>query len=88
MNWYLVSVRPNKRDLFLKHLDFIINKNQLGELFLDRISPTDPMYKDMVLIQVSNLRSAQTQLRTIDNFQRIEPRALTEKQLGQFLGKK
>ncbi|MEA5511852.1 hypothetical protein VB715_18940 [Crocosphaera sp. UHCC 0190] len=87
MNWYLVSVRPNKRDLFLKHLDFAIDKNQLRELFLDSISPSDPMYKDMVLIQISNLKLAQTQLRGIEHFQRIEPRPLSEKQIGQFLGK-
>lgn len=88
MNWYLVSVRPNKRDLFLKHLDFVINKNQLEGLFIDKISPTDPMYKDMVLIKVSDFQLAQTKLRKLENFQRIEPRALTEKQLRQFFGKK
>ncbi|MEM8780779.1 MAG: hypothetical protein AAGF26_18320 [Cyanobacteria bacterium P01_G01_bin.49] len=85
MNWYLVSVRPNKRDLFNKHLDFAINSNQLGELFVDRISPKDAMYKDMILMQISNLKLAQAKLREIDYFQRIEPRPLSEKQMSQFL---
>lgn len=86
MNWYLVTVRPNKRDLFLKHLEFIIEKNQLLELFLDKISPADSMYKDMVLIQISDLKLARTHLSQIDHFQRIEPRALSQKQVGQFIG--
>jgi hypothetical protein len=87
VNWYLVTVRPNKRDSFLKHLDFAIEKNQLTEIFISKICPTDPMYKDMILMEVSNLKLAQTHLRGIEHFQRIEPRALSEKQVGQFLGK-
>ena len=85
MNWYLVSVRPNKRDLFLKHLDFVIDNNQLREIFLETISPTEAMYKDMVLIQVSNLKLAKPYLSQIENFQRIEPRALSETQVSNFV---
>ncbi len=68
MNWYLVSSRPNKRDLFLKQLDFIIEKHRLNSLFLDRISPTDTIYKDMVLLQVSDLKLARIHLTTIEPF--------------------
>ncbi len=87
MNWYLVSSRPNKRDLFLKQLDFIIEKHRLNSLFLDRISPTDTIYKDMVLLQVSDLKLARIHLTTIEPFQKIEPRALSEHQVKQFLDK-
>ncbi|MGK7941203.1 MAG: hypothetical protein AB4062_13855 [Crocosphaera sp.] len=68
MNWYLVSCRPNKRDLFLKQLDFEIEKNQLGNLFLDIISPSDAIYKDMVLLHISDLPSAQIHLKKIEQF--------------------
>ncbi len=87
MNWYLVSCRPNKRDLFLKQLDFEIEKNQLGNLFLDRISPSDAIYKDMVLLHISDLPSARTHLKKIEQFQKIEPRALSQPQVQQFLDK-
>ncbi len=87
MNWYLVSCRPNKRDLFLKQLDFEIDKNQLGDLFLDKISPSDIMYKDMVLLQLSNISSARIHLKKIEQFQKIESRALSEHQVQQFLDK-
>ena len=87
MNWYLVPCRPNKRDLFLKQLDFEINKNQLGDLFLDKISPSDIMYKDMVLLRLSNISSARIHLKRIEQFQKIEPRALSEHQVQQFLDK-
>ena len=68
MNWYLVSCRPNKRDLFLKQLEFEIDKNQLGDLFLDKISPSDAMYKDMVLLHISDLASARIHLKKIEQF--------------------
>ncbi|MEA5537340.1 hypothetical protein [Crocosphaera sp. XPORK-15E] len=86
MNWYLVTVRPNKRDSFLKQLDFAIEKNQLAEIFLSKISPTVPMYKDMVLMEVSNLKSAPTHLREIEHFQRIESRALSPETSGAVSG--
>ncbi len=85
MNWYLVSTRPHKRDLFLKQLDFAIDKHQLNEVFLDQITPTDVIYKDMLLIQVSDFQSARTHLSQIDHFQKIEPRALSDQQVRQFL---
>ncbi|MGK7929977.1 MAG: hypothetical protein AB4041_00895 [Microcystaceae cyanobacterium] len=85
LNWYLVSTRPYKRDLFLKQLDFAIGQHQLNEIFLDQFTPTDEIYKDMVLIQVSDLQLARTYLSQIDHFQKIEPRALSEKQVQQFL---
>lgn len=87
MNWYLVSCRPNKRDLFLKQLDFEIDKNQLRDLFLDKISPSDTIYKDMVLLHISDLSSARIHLKKIEQFQKIEPRALSECQIQQFLDK-
>ena len=87
MNWYLVSCRPNKRDLFLKQLEFEIDKNQLGDLFLERISPSDTMYKDLVLLYISDLTSALIHLKKIEQFQKIEPRALSEHQVKQFLDK-
>ncbi len=87
MNWYLVSCRPNKRDIFLKQLDFEIDKNQLGDLFLETISPSDAIYKDMVLLHISDLASAQIHLKKIEQFQRIEARALSEHQVKQFLDK-
>ncbi|EAZ88294.1 hypothetical protein [Crocosphaera chwakensis] len=68
MNWYLVSCRPKKRDLFLKQLDFEIDKNQLGNLFLEKISPSDAMYKDMVLLHISDLSSARIYLKKIEQF--------------------
>jgi hypothetical protein len=85
VNWYLISTRPHKRDLFLKQLNFVIEKHQLNEVFLDQITPTDVIYKDMILIQVSDLQSARAYLSQIDHFQKIEPRALSDKQVRQFI---
>jgi hypothetical protein len=87
VNWYLISTRPNKRDLFLKHLDFVIDKHQLRQIFLERIYPEDTMYKDMVLIQISDIKIARTYLRQVEHFTKIENRALSDKQVEQFLGK-
>jgi hypothetical protein len=84
VNWYLIYTRPNKRDLFLKNLDFAVDKHQLRELFLEKICPTDAMYKDMVLMEISDIKLARTHLTKIDHFQKIEPRALSQKQMEQF----
>lgn len=85
MSWYLVSVRPNKRDLFLKYLNITINNNQLQNLFLEIVAPTDPIYKDMVLLHLEDLKTARSHLQLIEHFQKIEPRPLPPEQISRIL---
>ncbi|WP_013324652.1 hypothetical protein [Gloeothece verrucosa] len=85
MNWYLVSLRPNKRELFLKYLAIAIEKNQLQDLFLETIVPNDPIYKDMVLLHLNDLKTARSHLQLIEHFQKIEPRPIAPEQISRIL---
>lgn len=86
MNWYLVSTRPYKREIFLKYLDRAISENKLQELILEVIAPQDEVYKDMVLVQLSDLKEARPHLQKIENFQRLEPKPLLSEQIRRMSG--
>ncbi|PSF37841.1 hypothetical protein C7H19_07605 [Aphanothece hegewaldii CCALA 016] len=86
MNWYLVSTRPYKREIFLKYLDRAISENKLQELILEVIAPQDKVYQDMVLLQISNLKEARPHLQQIENFQRLEPKPLPIEQIRRMSG--
>ncbi len=55
-NWYLVSVRTNKRDLFLRYLEVAITQNQLQELILAVEAPQESVYEDIVLLNLSDFK--------------------------------
>lgn len=85
-NWYLVSVRAKKRDLFLRYLKMAITKNQLQELILAVETPQESDYKDIILLNLSNFKAAYTHLQKIENFQSIERRPLKSEQVSRMLG--
>lgn len=87
-NWYLVSVRAKKRDLFLKYLEMAIIQNRLHELILAVEPPQESVYEDMVLLNLSNFQAARTHLQKIENFQSIERKPLKLEQVNQMLGAK
>ncbi|MFN6155712.1 MAG: chromosome segregation ATPase, partial [Dolichospermum sp.] len=47
-NWYLVTVRSKKREVFLKYLNLAISQNQLQDLVIEIKSPQDAVYQDIV----------------------------------------
>jgi hypothetical protein len=86
-NWYLVSVRSKKREVFLKYLDIAIQQNhQLQELILDIKTPTDSVYEDIVLMNINNFKSAYTHLKKVECFQNIERKPLPSTQVNRMLG--
>jgi len=70
--WCLVTVRPWKRETFLKYLDSDIQRNNLQKIFLEIIAPEESIYQDMVLIQNSSFIEARKHLQQIDHFQGIQ----------------
>ena len=42
-NWYLVTVRSKKREVFLKYLNLAISQNQLQDLVIDIKSITNTL---------------------------------------------
>jgi transcription antitermination factor NusG len=87
-NWYLVSVRSKKRELFLKYLKISIEQNQLQELVLDIRVPSDSVYEDIVLLNLANFRTAYTHLQKVECFQNIERKPLQTEQVNRMLGLK
>lgn len=85
-NWYLVSVRSKKRELFLKYLKLAITKNQLEELILEIRTPPDSVYEDIILLNLSNFKTASTHLQKIEYFLSIERKPLPLEQVTRILG--
>ncbi|BAY95859.1 MULTISPECIES: hypothetical protein [unclassified Tolypothrix] len=85
-NWYLVTVRSKKREVFLKYLELSIKQNQLQDLILKIEIPQDSVYEDLVLLNISNFKTASTHLQKIENFQSIERKPLNPEQVTRMLG--
>jgi hypothetical protein len=85
-NWYLLSVRSKKRELFLKYLELAITQNKLEELILQVKAPKESVYEDIVLVNLSNFKTASTYLQKVDCFQNIERKPLPSEQVNRMLG--
>lgn len=85
-NWYLVSVRAKKRNLFLKYLNMAITQNQLQEFILAVETPQESVYEDIILLNLSNFKAAYTHLQKIENFHSIERKPLKSEQVSRMLG--
>jgi hypothetical protein len=85
-NWYLLSVRSKKRELFLKYLNLAIEQNKIQELILDIKVPQDSVYEDIVLLNLSNFKAASTYLQKVECFQNIERKPLQSEQVNRMLG--
>lgn len=87
-SWYLVRVMAKRRSLFLKYLEMSISKNNLQELILEIKIPAVAIYEDILLMNLSNRKEAQTYLQNIEYFQRIEPRPLKAEDVHRMMGAK
>jgi hypothetical protein len=84
--WYLVNTRPKKRNLFLKCLKIAIEQNKLQSLILEAKVPQDSVFEDIVLLNLSDLKTVQPHLQRIDGFLTVERRPLKPEQLSRMLG--
>ncbi|WP_427158430.1 chromosome segregation ATPase [Aliinostoc sp. HNIBRCY26] len=84
-NWYLLNVRSKKRESFLKYLNLAIKQNNLQELILDIKIPQDAVYEDIVLLNLSNFNTANSQLQKIDHFQSLQRKPLTSEQVRRMV---
>ncbi len=85
-NWYLLTVRAKKREVFLKYLQLAIGQNHLEELILEVKVPKDSVYEDIVLLNLSHFRNAYTYLQKVECFQNIERKPLPLEQVSRMLG--
>ncbi|MEY2913042.1 MAG: hypothetical protein RLZZ184_2351 [Cyanobacteriota bacterium] len=85
-NWYLVTVRSKKREVFLKYLNIAISQNKLQDLVIEIKIPQEAVYQDIVLLKTSNFKTAYIQLKNIECFQNIERKPLALQQVNRMLG--
>ncbi|MBC1212937.1 chromosome segregation ATPase [Trichormus variabilis ARAD] len=85
-SWYLLNVRSKKREVFLKFLNIAIAKNNLEEVILDIKIPQDSVYEDIVLLNLSNFNTANSQLQKIDHFQTLQRKPLPLEQVSRMIG--
>ena len=69
--WCLVTVRPYKRELFIRYLNSDIEQQQLQQLILEIIEPKESVYSNMILLRISNFAETRTLLQQIDYFQAV-----------------
>lgn len=84
-NWYMVTVRAKKRDLFLKYLEIAIQQNQLQDMILSVETPENSVYEDIVLVNLADFKVARGYIQKIDFFQRIAPRPLKPEEVSTIL---
>lgn len=84
--WHLVTVRSQKRNLFLKLLTNALKTNQIQKIILEFQAPKDSIYKDMILLRLSNYKVALTHLQNIECFQNIKRQPLSQREVNQMLG--
>jgi hypothetical protein len=84
-NWYLVSLRPKKREVFLTYLKLAITQNKLEDLILAVEIPPASVYEDFLLLNLSNFKAACTHLQKIDHFLSIERKPLNSEQMSRML---
>lgn len=85
-NWYLVTLRPKKREVFLKYLDTEIEKSKLQDVILAIETPETSIYEDIILLNLSDFQTASIHLKKIQYFQRIERQPLKLEQVNKILG--
>ncbi|NDJ23191.1 chromosome segregation ATPase [Nostoc sp. B(2019)] len=85
-NWYLLSVRAKKRELFLKYLKIAIAQNNLQEVIIDIKTPQESVYEDIILLNLSHFKTACTHLQKIEYFQSIERKPLQLEQVSRMMG--
>ncbi|MBW4688179.1 MAG: chromosome segregation ATPase [Komarekiella atlantica HA4396-MV6] len=85
-NWYLLSVRAKKRELFLKYLNMAITQNNIQDVIMAIKTPQESVYEDIVLLNLSNFKKACTHLQKIEYFQSIERKPLQLEQVNRMIG--
>ena len=83
--WCLVTVRQWKRDSFVKYLHNDIQQKQLQSLIIEVLEPEEPVYDNMVLLQVSSYPEARKALQQVEFFQgiqRLKPDEAKRMQVG------
>ena len=84
-NWYLLNVRSKKRDSFLKYLNLAITQQNLQEVILDVQIPKDKVYEDIVLVNLSNFNTANSELKKIEHFQSIQRKPVPLQQVSRMI---
>lgn len=71
-HWCLVTVKPWKRDSFVRCLNHELEQKQLSEIILEIIEPEESVYENMMIIRVSSYPKAREILPTIEYFQGVQ----------------
>jgi hypothetical protein len=62
-----------------------MTQNNLKEVILEVKIPQDTVYEDIVLLNLSNFNTANSQLQKIDHFQSLQRKPLTLEQVSRMI---
>lgn len=79
-HWCLVTVRQWKRDSFVRHLEHELEHQQLSEIIIEIIEPSELVYDNMVILRVNSYPQARKILQTIEYFQDVQRLKQQEKE--------
>jgi hypothetical protein len=87
-NWYLITVKPYKRDVFCKQLRHRLENNNVENTGVINFEPcTAEIYADYILAEVKNNSKARATLQGLEHFTSMERRALKEEDVKRMLRK-
>lgn len=87
--WHLVTLtQASKRELFCKQISHLIKQENLQDLIMRVEMPKESVYQNLVLLQVSSLKTVRDRLQQLDTDQKIkiDPKPLTPEQVSRMLG--
>lgn len=83
----MTLTQASKRELFCKQISHAVEQQKLQDLIFNVEMPKEPVYQNLVLLEVSSLKAVRSYIQQIGYVQRIEPKPLTPEQVDKMLGR-
>lgn len=85
-SWFLLTLtHRSRRKIFCKQLTIALERDKLQSLFLKVAIPSDAVYQDLVLLELSNFKTGRNYIQNLEYVKRLDPKPLPINQVSQML---
>ena len=85
-SWYLLTLtHHSKRKIFCKQLTIALERDKLQSLFLNVAIPSEAVYQDLVLLELSNFKTGRNYIQNLEYVKRLDSKPLQLNQVNQML---
>ena len=86
--WYLLRVTiSHKREFVYRQILMFRERDKLQDLILSIEMPTEAVYQELILLELSDYKTARIKIQPIEYIKRLEPQPLKIEQVNRMLGK-